>query len=63
VPLPTETEIIVENEPETQPQINEESRGMGIVLPTLIVSGFGAIGAVVFWAIRKKQKEDSGLLL
>jgi hypothetical protein len=62
-PLPTETEIIVENEPETQPQINEESRGMGFVLPTLILSGFGAIGAVVFLAIRKKQKEDSGLLL
>ena len=62
-PLPTETEIISENEPETQPEINEESRGMGFVLPTLIVSSFGAIGAAVFWAIRKKRKEDSGLLL
>jgi hypothetical protein len=63
VPLPTETEIISENEPETQLQINEESRGMGFVLPTLILSFFGAIGAVVFWAIRKKQKEESRLLL
>jgi hypothetical protein len=62
-PLPTVTEIISENETETQPEINQESRGMGFVLPTLILSGFGAIGAVVFWVIRKKRKEDSGLLL
>jgi hypothetical protein len=65
-PEPTETitdQLVSSNEPETQPEISEESRGMGFVLPLIILSGFGVIGAVVFWVIKKNRKEDSGMLL
>lgn len=65
-PQPTITEFdqpTLEDDPETLAEVNEESRGMGFILPTLILSGFSAVGAVVFWVIRKNRKEDSGLLL
>jgi hypothetical protein len=52
-----------EADPEIQTEINEESRGMGFVIPSIILSSFGAVGAVVFWVIRKNRKEDTGLLL
>ena len=63
---PTVTEVdqpTAEDDPQTQTESNQESRGMGFVIPSIIFVIMVAIAATIYWAIRKNRKEDSGLLL
>ena len=63
---PTVTEIdqpILEDDPQTQAENSEESRGMGFIMPSIIFIIMVAIAATIYWLIRKKRGEDSGLLL
>ena len=61
--IPEIDQPTIADDPETIPETNQESRGMGFVIPSIIFVMMVAIGAIIFWLIRKKREEDSGLLL
>ena len=61
--IPEIDQPTIADDPETITETNQESRGMGFVIASIIFVIMVAIGAIIFWLIRKKRNEDSGLLL